>query len=123
MSKFEYNKDVVKKKSVKSVEIPLDIYRCKVIILMPKEARIVSKDWDRASCGGETIDYLAKHNEVLILLHSKDIAIVTHELLHAVQMIMQRIGHNTRGIDEPSAYLLTYLIEEYKKKNKLYNNN
>ena len=122
MSKFKYYANIRKEKSLKCIEIPLDIYKCSVIVIMSKEAKILEKDWGKGGYGGTTTSYLKEQNEVLITLEKPTLDNIAHEFLHAVQFIMKWIGHdieNKDGGDEPSAYLLGYLIKEFNKKRKL----
>ena len=125
MNKFKYINNSGKEKSFKCIHIPLDIYGCDVRILMPKETKMYNKEMGYISNpeGGNTVNFLNQNSSVGIFLEGKSTPVVAHELLHAVQMIMHHIGHNHAAgdADEPSAYLLTYLLNEYEKGLKLYN--
>ena len=119
--KIKYNKEV--NGNIKSLVIPVDIYKCSVEILMPKEAHKLAEKWDeKVNCGAVTNNYLNSSGVVLIRLYDHTDATLVHELVHAAQIIMHSIGHNHAKdeADEPIAYLVGYLFAEAKQKIKKY---
>ena len=117
--KFNYNYHKKTIGKLDCIKIPVKIYKCRVVILLPKEAKKLIKDWNFDSeADARTIDYLEEHNEITIMFKELTDGNIVHELLHAVQMIMEWVGHEIKGADEPSAYLLGYLFTEFKKKTK-----
>ena len=119
--KFLYYKDKEVKKSIKCEDIDIPIYKCKVRLLFSKNAKILEKDWkkkDSSNCGAVTRNYLKDDGSVCISFFKlkPEIDDVVHEFHHATDMIMNHIGHNkSPESDEPSAYLIGYLIKKYKE--------
>lgn len=118
--KFLYIKDKEIKKELKCKVIDIPIYKCCVKILIGKNAKQLEKDWKRdySSCGAVTRNYLKEEGVVAISFFDKKPKLehIVHEFHHATDMIMDSIGHNRKPeSDEPSAYLIGYLIKEYNK--------
>jgi hypothetical protein len=117
-------KKVVTIGRVPMIEVPM--YRCAVEILFKKPTEKLEKEWDNViDYGGQTRNYLRDEGKVMITFpkDNPDMSTVVHELCHASQMILKHCGHNyyDSSCDEPFAYLLGYLVEEYqniKKKKK-----
>lgn len=120
-NKFEYviDKKVGKKLNCKTINIP--IYRFKINMLFGKDSVLLEKEWGHDNdnkYGALTRDYLKQHGDITISFFEKipNLDTVVHELYHSVDMIMNYIGHERcKQVDEPSAYLIGYLINEYKK--------
>lgn len=117
--KFDYIKEREIKKSMICHTIDIPMYHCCVKIIFDKQAKQLEKDWNRTTSGfgGLTRNFLKEEGTVLISFPDKKpkLHYLVHELYHAVTMIMDNIGHKINGEDEPSAYLMSYLIKEYKK--------
>ena len=124
-NKFEYavDSEIIKKMKCKTIELP--IYTCSVNFIFGDDAIKLEKSWGKRTSGfgGLTRNFLKDNGTVLISFPDKKpkLEYVVHELHHAVDMIINDIGHkkDPEG-DEPSAYLIGYLISEYLKikKNK-----
>jgi hypothetical protein len=119
-SKFLYikNKEVKKSLSCKTIELP--IYHCQVKLLFNKNALKLEKDWNknRDNCGAVTRNFLKDDGSISISFfdNKPKMEDVVHEFHHATAMIMDYIGHDlSKEADEPSAYLIGYLVSEYKK--------
>lgn len=117
--KILYAKDKKVSKTLKCSVIDVPIYKCKVKILFGEGAKKLEKDWNKKfeGWGGLTRNYL-DDGEVLVSFFDKrpKLEHVVHEFHHATDMIMKNIGHKRDPeSDEPSAYLMGYLINEYKK--------
>lgn len=119
---FKYNQDVKKKKIIKNINIiPIPLYRCNVEIIFGKNTKQLETDWGNGMFfGGKTRDYLEdKSRSILITFPDNNpiLSTVVHELCHATQIILKEAGHDyhEQEADEPFAYLLTYLVEEYLK--------
>lgn len=118
--KFLYIKNKDSKKSLKCKTIDIPLYHCKVKLLFSKEALILEKSWGSKhnNAGAVTRNYLKDDGSVAISFFEKRPKIddVVHEFHHATDMIMDYIGHKKdTESDEPSAYLIGYLMSEYKK--------
>lgn len=111
----------------KSLHIKLPMYYIDVYCLTPSmNKELVEKHgWENCH-DGQTRNYIGEHRQVMVRFNYDTPGTVAHEMLHVVQMVMSAIGHNYDETgDEPSAYLLGYLVEEYyrlkkehQKKNK-----
>ena len=119
----ETKKAIKLKKPV--VYIPVPMYRCCVELYFGKQTKEVETHWKSdMNYDGKTRNYLETSRSVMITFveEKPKLSTVVHELLHATQMIMAGAGHKCLekdGSDEPSAYLLTFLFEEYCKIKKL----
>lgn len=119
------NEDLKKKRKITGIYvIDLPVYRCKVEILLGKQTEKLNKIWDcTKAVDGTTRNYLNDPNRGVMIVFRTDkptLSTVVHELCHATQMILKSAGHNhcVEDADEPFAYLLGYLVEEYEKINK-----
>lgn len=121
---MKITKEIDKVIDVPCITIPVDIYDFTVNVFTPNQNKELV---DKAGWGNKPLgtarDYLENNGYVMVRLRKDTPDIVAHEMLHAVQFIMDRIGHNYAvSGDEPSAYLLDYLIREYYSRKKLLNN-
>lgn len=118
--KFSYFKEKEVKNKLLCHKIDIPIYKCAVKIIFDKQAKQLEKEWRGtiSGFGGLTRDFLKESGIVLISFPNKKPKTedVVHEFYHAVDLIMSYIGHNnSSSSDEPSAYLMGYLIKEFKK--------
>ena len=113
------NKEITK--TVKSYMIPVDLYKRNVEIIFSPQSEKLEKDWGKETAGVEaqTRNYINECGKVTISFYATSINISTavHELAHATQMILFHAGHDhaQEEADEPFAYLLGYLVEEFFK--------
>jgi hypothetical protein len=117
-------KNIEKVVDVPCISIPVHIYECTIEAFTPKQNRkLVSKhNWEDIGQGSARNE-IADRGAVIVRFNKDTPDIVAHEMLHAVQFIMDRIGHKSDSdFDEPSAYLLDYLVREYYKGKKVLNN-
>lgn len=118
---FGISYDVEKHHKIYGVKtIPIPLYRCEIKLFFGKQTEELEKLWKNdLNYDGNVRDYLDTCREVLITFPTENpnVASVVHELCHATQIILKNIGHNyyNQNSDEPFAYLLTYLIQEYQK--------
>ncbi len=103
---------------IKVIRVPL--YRCSVELLFGKQTKELEEKWgQKVDYDGHTRNYLDVTRRVTICFKDNNpiISTVVHELCHATQMILKGAGHNyyKQAGDEPFAYLLTYLVDEYQK--------
>lgn len=116
--KFYYIKNKDKKLKLDCYVIDVPIYKVKVKILLGKKALQLERDWSKPTSGfgGLCRNYLDDEGMVLVSFPSNKPRIdnVAHEFHHATDMIMGYVNHkkNSEG-DEPSAYLLSYLMREF----------
>lgn len=115
---YTKNKKISNKMKCKVIDIPL--YKCEIKMVFGDKAKKLEKDWEKETdgYGALTRDYLGVNGDILISFFSNKpkIETVAHEFFHAVEMIMNHIGHKRANtIDEPSAYLMGYLIKKYKE--------
>lgn len=100
-------------------DIHIDIYDIGVISFTGEEA-IKYADFynNELDVDGITINKIDDFGDVVVLFKDNNPTpdIVVHEMTHATQMILMKIGHNFYDTDEPFAYLLSYLIREYCNK-------
>lgn len=120
ISKFEYIKNKEVKKEIPCHVINIPIYKCRLKIILNKNAKKLEKDWYKKldNCGALTRNYLADEGSVAVSFFDSKPKIedVVHEFHHATSMIMDYIGHKVhKDGDEPSAYLIGYLVKEYMK--------
>lgn len=120
MNKLYYTKKKHISTTINCKTIKIPLYNCEVKILSGNKAKKLEKDWETETSGygGLTRDYLKINGDVVISFFKDNpkISTVAHEFYHAIDMIMNFIGHKRDNtIDEPSAYLMGYLIDEYNK--------
>lgn len=104
------------------IEIPL--YHCSVqIIRNQKDKAKIEKEWElpkTGKLGAVTRNYLEEDGNVLIIFNNEkpSPSTLAHEFTHVAQMVMKYIGHNhcKEDYDEPTAYLVGYLVSEFHKK-------
>lgn len=115
-----------KKKEVyaKSLHIKIPMYYVDVYCFTPKMNKELENkhEWDVCE-SGLTMNRIKESRLLIVRFRDDSPSVVAHEMLHVVQMIMTFIGHNyDESGDEPSAYLLGYLVEEYYRLKKLSRN-
>lgn len=107
-----------------SIEINLPMYPIDIHCFTPAmEKKLVQEcGWDSIQDAYGATGYYPEENVVVVRFQKDDVNTVAHEMYHAVEFINKHIGHDIGNkTDEPSAYLIGYLIEEYykcKKKTK-----
>ena len=117
MEIIAYKEKIIK---ANALLIDLPMYYVKVYVLTPKMNKelIEKHGWDDCT-DAESRDYIKSHRKVMVRFKKETHGIVAHEMLHVVQFVMQAIGHNLdESGDEPSAYLLGYLVDEYYRLKK-----
>jgi hypothetical protein len=100
--------------------IDLPMYYVKVYVFTPKMNKELTEKhgWDECE-DAQARDYIKSHRNVMVRFKNETPGIVAHEMLHVVQFVMEAIGHNLdESGDEPSAYLLGYLVDEYYRLKK-----
>ena len=115
---YEKQKAITKKIKCDIIDIP--IYHCRIKLLFGKNARKLEKEWNKPIdvCGALTRNYLKEEGTVAIsFFKSKpELEDIVHEFHHATDMIMDYISHKKdTESDEPSAYLIGYLVKEFMK--------
>ena len=122
---LKINVEVKKQKKLGNVYlIKVPLYRCSVELLFGKTAQKIEDMWNngKITWEGNTRNYL-EQRRVMVSFKDQNPSkgTVVHELCHATQMILKDAGHNfyegSKG-DEPFAYLLTYLVEQYYEVHK-----
>ncbi len=122
--KIHLNEDIKLKRHISGVyKIDVPLYRCHVEILFKEATKKLKTIWKSQDvCDGETFDFLDEERSIMISFSSdKPLnSTVVHELCHATQIILKKAGHNyyKQDADEPFAYLLSFLIDEYEKIHK-----
>lgn len=120
--KIHLNEDVKVKRKISGVyKLEVPMYRCHIEILFKDATDKLKKFWkNEGNYGGVTYDYLENDRSIIISFPSdKPLnSTAVHELCHATQMILKNAGHPFGDIDEPFAYLLTFLVEEYEEIHK-----
>lgn len=102
-----------------SIEIPM--YHVTVHCFTPKQNKVLEDKhgWDPCR-DAQARNYIDTSREIIVRFRYDTQGTVAHEMLHAVQFIMEAIGHTPDPDgDEPSAYLLGYLVDEYYRLKKL----
>lgn len=115
-----YEKKKIISKKLKCYIIDIPIYHCCIKILFGKNAQKLEKEWDNKinNSGAVTRNYLKEEGSVAISFFSEKPTLeeIVHEFHHATDMIMDYISHKKdTESDEPSAYLIGYLVKEFMK--------
>jgi len=108
--------------NAESFTIDVPMYYCRIQCFTPKMNKELEDKhgWDKCA-DGRAENHMEESRQILVRFNVDDPGTVAHEMLHAVQFIMNHIGHTTDPDgDEPSAYLLGYLVEQYFAFKKLY---
>jgi len=125
MQEVIYNKTQEQKSKVKTLIIPIHLFPVRVQITLKKETDKVNKLWNKKTdYDADTTNYLEEGNSVLVKFATDpiQISVAVHEFVHASQMILDYIGHDYKhDTDEPLAYLVSYLTEEFIKLSKKHN--
>lgn len=92
-----------------------DFYYRNVTRITDEEYKLIRKDIaDKNSCNGLTMQL--DNGNVLVFIrkgHERKDLVVAHELYHAANKILMRAGVHHDEDDEPYAYLLAWLTNEY----------
>jgi hypothetical protein len=123
-SKF-INKEKVKKISLRAYSYYLEIYGCNITVIFgSKNLEKYNKLFDRGSCDAICVDYLKTHHGEIVLFFKDNpkMRSISHECVHACNMIFEHIGYQyTHEGDEINAYLTGHLVAIVLKAKKKYN--
>jgi len=117
MELIAYKQKITK---AKALFIDLPMYNIKVYVFTPKMNKELTEKHGWEKCyDGQARNYIDDHRNVMVRFNYDTEGNVAHEMLHVVQFVMEYIGHNLdESGDEPSAYLLGYLVDEYYRLKK-----
>jgi len=116
MELIAYKEKLVK---AKALVIDLPMYYVKVYVLTPKMNKELTDKHGWEDChDGQARNYIEDKRLVMVRFNYDTEGNVAHEMLHVVQFVMEAIGHEAESGDEPSAYLLGYLVDEYYRLKK-----
>lgn len=116
--KLAFDKELTGELSCVEVDIPM--YKCSLKILNTSNTKKLHKKWRKedSKFAMSIRDYLESNGYLLIETLNFSTDSLVHELHHAVDMIMEYIGHKKNRPCEPSAYLIGYLFKEVMKHEK-----
>lgn len=121
-SKFT-NKEKIKKISLRAYSHYLEIYGCDITVIFgSKNLEKFNNLFDRRVCQACCCDYLKNHSEVILFFKSQSMNSISHECVHACDMILANIGYkHLNEADEINAYLTAHLVDIVLKAKKKYN--